>query len=202
LDQLAFLPWFVIGGVIGWVVGRTVQTDARPAKQPESLPSLANLPEDAFDELKHQQRVDLVGVRADLARSSSYLEGLAQGLAKERTGYLEPDWNHGPSSLESAVWDATHQIKRAVDTLKLPSAIEHRAMSEKPPLDRLRARPEFERYQFEPSSNLHLMCVKMPLPNGSWILKNAAGVDLDGMAIQLLKELDEAEAALQGGPSR
>lgn len=202
MDQLGFLPWFVVGGVVGWVVSRAVQSEARQATQLERIPTLADLPEDAFDELKHQQRADLVEVRTDLARSASYLEGLTHDLAQERTGYLEPEWNRGPSGLESAVRDATNRIERAVDTLRMPSAIEHRATIEKPPLDRLRARPEFQSYQFDPGSNLHLMCVKMPLPNGSWTLKNAAGVDVDALAHRLLKELDEAEAALQSGPAR
>ena len=108
MTQLGFLPWFVVGGIVGWVVSRAVQSEARQATQPEPTPTLADLPEDAFDELKHQQLADLVGVRTDLARSASYLEGLTHDLAQERTGYAEPQWNRGPSVLESMI-----QIGRA-----------------------------------------------------------------------------------------
>jgi hypothetical protein len=200
VDQWGFLIWIVVGAVVGWVVGRGVETGARRRTLSEAMPSLSDLPDDDFDELRHQQRVDLVAVRTDLSRCADCLEVLGRDLKNERTGYAEPQWNRGPSVLESMIWHATRAIQGAVGTLKLPAAVESRTVSERPPLDRLRARSEFLRYQFDPGSNLHLMSVKMPLPNGGWTVKNAAGVDVDALALQLLKELDEAEAARVAAP--
>jgi hypothetical protein len=200
VDQWVFLVWIFIGWVAGWVMGRAEQAQMRRALLPEPITALSDLPEDDFDELNHQQRADLVEVRTDLARCAAYLQGLVRGLLDQRTGYVEPEWRRGPSELERAIRDAASRIQGAVDTLKLPVTVESRATGEKPPLDRLQARSEFQRYEFDPATNLHVVSVKMPLPNGSWTLKTDVGVDVDAVALRLLKELDQAEAARRGGP--